>query len=1713
MVDVAYPLKSLVTKSAEGRLKGVDVENRIVPGYITTPTLDRDKEFVPVDAFIDDLDIYKSNPVLLLHHAHKSLPVGKAVKLEADEKGLYAEYYIAKTPLGDEVLTLCAEGILRGFSTGFMPIDYRLNPQDYELPVQVRGKGCKKMYKRVELVEVSLLAIPSNRSALITQIEKGNKAAELVIKSFDAEAKDEDITHVLKEWMETVNKYFWDESEHPRANDGQFTDANNYTGSQEFREPRKVDPRQSTAVQLQDLANKQEEMRQTLQEIKDRDSWGAWAKKWAIRGAVAVGVIAFLKSKTGKRMSAKAMEHIFSWFKNRAASAYKGISDPDLAQMQLVTNLLDQMRTALQKGKSLGLNSDNSQEYAQLANNYRTIKTELANLVQNETQKGIGDLYIAYKNSDLVSKSLGDMISTYQYGVFGGLMKSVETAQLGLKGLQDEWTAEDERKHPRATDGKFRKKADGAGMKKTPKVGAKVAEESHKPKKAKATDKKNKKSPKDKIPENLYTFPLEKPLTLREQEKAYKNLYVADKAILQLVRAVAPEKTITGKTKPKHHLTIGEQLTFEGILAAAVFSAIVIKEVGLRDFRHIMKAAFSAGYKNARAFFKGIGGLKYGMKLKREAYKAKCDAMWYRYSYRRKAGIATEADHDEWSWFYRRVDRTKWKPPSGTSLKTEEELAKLAREHEVKARNARIKFSDWEEGWTTGKKVKRKRETETAEGEVGGMHADARTQKEKLEAFIKNIEKLKKEGKQYNEGEYQAAKRLYQKKFGAGAKVNDDYKWTTKIWSFFANLGRFFRHAEGTPATNTKKAKAVKKFFLSGADEPLDKETFTEFDEAMRKIKKKHGIGEEDIFGKGFFDIVIKESKETFRKNEMEGDHPRDEGGKFTDSGKAPVAPKAKTTHGGKRIGAGRWPKNADEAVAKLSARFKKENPEMTDEQARQEVLKLAEARAKPDVIEYLTSPDTYWKKRERDSVLASKDKYRSAAYPGGFVTGMDTSDDTATLRKQVKTSERQFRNEVKKQKSYMNAYNAFKDEHSTEKEKNNAGLILAIGSIAATAGIASLLLSKPSLAKSGMRLVDRLGPDELRQFIRLVKARANFKGTEQNKPTFDWIYGHIDPDEIRNIPFTKWLRVVKISNGELPKSSKIWEDPKFKRIIVNKEFGRMNRVATKTLMKMFPTKFAAYPKKEGEQYAIILGEHFRGLGSGSRFQPGQYTTFDRRKIRNFKFEQEEVYDALSGIQITKPTLARRRKLEGAEEIRQYTLDRLSLFNVHKMWQMSPKKGEALQYGMSEKALNKIGLTYVGPDINRNNVAKKYLEYGSLVKFKGNTGNEIRKSQAAFEKAWPELRSKAGFASDEEAIPILLSRKLSSAEQEKIKDAMRLGQPNENAGDNASFWAQYIQPAITNRALAMIVAVGGIGTDLGYLFAEDLNEIPESFLRQNKANVSEFEQMEAMRKWRKSRTPGSKEREKLLKYQSRENEADRKLAIELAKLEIEKSEAENKVTPEEWKKAEAERAAQAIREAKTRQEAAKNKPKETTETETQVPKVSLTELQEKWRHEPNPPRYDEDPLGRAMWLVTHGAKAFKEKQEQERLLGIEQKPNEYQILIGLVQDKFKAEGKIITSSANFDNIVTKQFDFEKTQQVPVVTADAFVETAARDIAKMFRDISLACHDAVESGMPGREDYIDINDSLIKLYQLMLAKSKADKEMGLGDLTPKGITNA
>jgi len=122
---------------------------------------DRDGDLIHVDAW--NLDNFLKNPIVLLHH-DLSRPVARVSSIHTDGNRLVAD--ITFPPEGtsrdsDEALQLVRAGVLRATSVRFLPRKGR--PRE-------NGHGIE--YHEVELLEISLVTIPSNPAAVAASLGK-----------------------------------------------------------------------------------------------------------------------------------------------------------------------------------------------------------------------------------------------------------------------------------------------------------------------------------------------------------------------------------------------------------------------------------------------------------------------------------------------------------------------------------------------------------------------------------------------------------------------------------------------------------------------------------------------------------------------------------------------------------------------------------------------------------------------------------------------------------------------------------------------------------------------------------------------------------------------------------------------------------------------------------------------------------------------------------------------------------------------------------------------------------------------------------------------------------------------------------------------------------------------------------------------------------------------------------------------------------------------------------------------------------------------------------------------------------------------------------------------------------------------------------------------------------------------------------------------------
>jgi HK97 family phage prohead protease len=151
-------------KNFFGYVKSINREDKTIEIVASTSEIDRDNEVIEPQAFVQTINSFKSNPVVLSCHQHRlqsgeSPVIGSAIpdSIIISDKDLRFKIRFADTSLGENYWRLYRDKHMRACSIGFIPIEgvsKRTNSKDVY------------HHTKIELLEVSLVPVPSNRQAL-----------------------------------------------------------------------------------------------------------------------------------------------------------------------------------------------------------------------------------------------------------------------------------------------------------------------------------------------------------------------------------------------------------------------------------------------------------------------------------------------------------------------------------------------------------------------------------------------------------------------------------------------------------------------------------------------------------------------------------------------------------------------------------------------------------------------------------------------------------------------------------------------------------------------------------------------------------------------------------------------------------------------------------------------------------------------------------------------------------------------------------------------------------------------------------------------------------------------------------------------------------------------------------------------------------------------------------------------------------------------------------------------------------------------------------------------------------------------------------------------------------------------------------------------------------------------------------------------------------
>ena len=133
---------------------------------ITTADADRAGDVI-VPTGLRNANEFLRNPVVLWAHQRSLPPVGTCTRLDVQPERIVAETRFAKgVPFAEDLFRLYEQGVLRGWSIGFVP-----RRAAVIAPAPGRKRGLR--VEEWDLLEYSAVPVPENPAALTLAIQKG----------------------------------------------------------------------------------------------------------------------------------------------------------------------------------------------------------------------------------------------------------------------------------------------------------------------------------------------------------------------------------------------------------------------------------------------------------------------------------------------------------------------------------------------------------------------------------------------------------------------------------------------------------------------------------------------------------------------------------------------------------------------------------------------------------------------------------------------------------------------------------------------------------------------------------------------------------------------------------------------------------------------------------------------------------------------------------------------------------------------------------------------------------------------------------------------------------------------------------------------------------------------------------------------------------------------------------------------------------------------------------------------------------------------------------------------------------------------------------------------------------------------------------------------------------------------------------------------------
>jgi len=158
----------MIRKSVVAEMKAL--KNGDVESYVSTESVDRVGDIIKTSGW--QLHNYmRTGAPVLFSHDYSLPPIGKAVQMEKQRKGLWSvTRFHEKTQLSRDLATLARDGDMKSWSVGFNPTK---EPQARTESGVFKGY----IFDGTELLEYSLVAVPANPEAVSKVLHMASRGA------------------------------------------------------------------------------------------------------------------------------------------------------------------------------------------------------------------------------------------------------------------------------------------------------------------------------------------------------------------------------------------------------------------------------------------------------------------------------------------------------------------------------------------------------------------------------------------------------------------------------------------------------------------------------------------------------------------------------------------------------------------------------------------------------------------------------------------------------------------------------------------------------------------------------------------------------------------------------------------------------------------------------------------------------------------------------------------------------------------------------------------------------------------------------------------------------------------------------------------------------------------------------------------------------------------------------------------------------------------------------------------------------------------------------------------------------------------------------------------------------------------------------------------------------------------------------------------------